>query len=520
MNNNNSKSRTNTYVNSHVNSHHSQNHRTGYNGRTYSNIQENGQGQTNNCNGFNGNNMNNANNGYNRSNDLNRQKSRFKDISGRNNDRHQKSIQESLRESEKRFNYASLATKLLDDEDILCSEEVIRDARDKFEDIGDEDGLKDELMLGILAFGYSEPSRIQSYAIPQIIKKRDIIAQSQSGTGKTGAFVISALQVIDENLNVPQAIILSPTSVLAEQTFVVGKSIAIRMPNVRFSFTVGDTDFMNNIKELGGRNETERNNELTSQIIIATPGRLVHLLCEYPHLFEHIKLLIVDECDELLSRTFQDEIKKIIERLSEQVQICLFSATLSSDVVDLANGILNNPIQILIKKEKMTLDGIKQTFIPVNNHNDKMTILVQLLQTIQVQQFIIYVNSKINSQILQDFLEQENYSVLTINSSMSKYERANIVREFKKGEIKCLISTDLLSRGIDIQQLSLVINYDLPRQNNIESYIHRIGRTGRYGKAGLAINLVTKHEKDILNLISLTFKCPIEPMKESDLEHI
>jgi superfamily II DNA/RNA helicase len=478
--------------------------RTGYNNRSYSN----------NNSSYSNNNSTHSNtydeSGY------NRQKSRFKGIGG-HHDRHHRSVHESEREMNRRFNYASMASDLLDREDILCSEEVITDARDKFEDMGDEEGLKEELLLGILAFGYSEPSRIQSYAIPQIIKRRDIIAQSQSGTGKTGAFVISALQVIDEKLNVPQAIILSPTSELAHQTFIVGKSLAIRMPNVKFSFTVGGSDMLNNIKELGGRNEIERDNELTSQIVIATPGRLVHLLREYPHLFEHIKLLIVDECDELLSRTFQDEIKTIIERLSDQVQICLFSATLSSDVVNLSSKILNNPIQILIKKEKMTLDGIKQTFIPVNNDNDKLNILVQLLQTIQVQQFIIYVNKIANTQILKNLLENENFSFLIINSTMSKYDRANIVREFKKGEIKCLISTDLLSRGIDIQQLSLVINYDLPHPDKIESYIHRIGRTGRYGKSGLAINLANKQEKDTLNLISLTFKCSIEPMKTSDL---
>jgi superfamily II DNA/RNA helicase len=162
----------------------------------------------------------------------------------------------------------------------------------------------------------------------------------------------------------------------------------------------------------------------------------------------------------------------------------------------------------------MTLDGIKQTFIEIQNPEDKLKVLIDMLQTIQIQQFIVYVNSKKTADLLKNFLEKENYSVLAINSSMTKYDRADIIRNFKQGGIKCLISTDLLSRGIDIQQLSLVINYDLPRQNNIESYIHRIGRTGRYGKSGLAINLVTKYEKDIQNLISLTFKCPILPLKK------
>ena len=167
----------------------------------------------------------------------------------------------------------------------------------------------------------------------------------------------------------------------------------------------------------------------------------------------------------------------------------------------------------------MTLEGIKQTFIEIQNSEDKLKVLVEMLQTIQVPQFIVYVNTKKDADVLNNVLEQE-YSVLSINSSMKKYERAEVVRKFKQGGYKCLISTDLLSRGIDIQQLSLVINYNLPRANNIESYIHRIGRTGRYGKSGLSINLVTKYEKDIQNLISLTFKCPIEPLKKDFLKDL
>ena len=442
-----------------------------------------------------------------------RRPSRFKGIRS-NGERSQISLQES----EEKFNYTKLASELLEKEDILCSEEVVTDACDKFENMGGEEGLKEDLLLGIISFGYSDPSKIQSYAIPQIIKGRDILAQSQSGTGKTGAFLISALQLIDENLNVPQAIILSPTSELASQTFIVGKSLAMRMPNVKFSFTVGGSDPSNNIRELGGYHQGKTDDK-AAQIIIATPGRLIHILKEYPHLFEQIKLLIIDECDELLSGSFKEEIKKILEGLSENVQICLFSATLNNDVVVLANVILNKPVQILIKKEKMTLDGIKQTFIEIQNPEDKLKVLIEMLQTIQVPQFIVYVNTKKNSDILKSFLEKD-YSVLAINSSMSKYERADVVRKFKQGGYKCLVSTDLLSRGIDIQQLSLVINYDLPRINNIESYIHRIGRTGRYGKSGLSINLVTKYEKDVQNLISLTFKCPIEALKKDFIKEL
>ena len=452
-------------------------------------------------------------NNYNKQRPDNKNRQRFKNINiNRNN-----YINEE--ETNKKFDYTNLAEELLEKDDIKCSESVLEDSCENFVDFNGETGLKEDLLMGIFAYGYETPSRIQSYAIPQIIKGKDIIAQSQSGTGKTGAFVISTLQKIDENLNLPQAIILSPTCELAQQTFVVAKSLSNKMKNVKLSFTVGGSDRASNIKELGGVFQGKSDTEI-AQVIVATPGRLIDLITEFPQLFEHIKLLVIDECDELLSKSFKDEIKKIIEALSEQTQICLFSATLTSDVVKLSDVILNEPSKILIKKEKVTLEGIKQTFIDILRPEDKFNVLIEMLATLPIQQFIVYVNSKKNAEELQTFLEEEGYSVLSINSSQPKYERADLIRRFKQGGIKCLISTDLLSRGIDIQQLSLVINYDLPRQNNIQNYIHRIGRTGRYGNKGLSINLVTKFDKDIQRLIEVTFKCNILPLQNDFINEI
>ena len=432
----------------------------------------------------------------------------------RNNDRHNM----SAKDCEIKFNYNKLAEELLEKDDIRCSSEIIDEICEHFEDMGGEEGLKDDLLCGIIANGFENPSKIQTLTIPQIIKGRDLLAQSQSGTGKTGAFVISALQVIDTASNFPQAIILSPTCELAQQTYIVSKSISNFMKNLKISFTVGGSDRNNNITELGG--DSSRNDEV-SQLIIATPGRLVDLITEFPILFEHIKLLIVDECDELLSGTFKEDLKQIIQSLSENVQICFFSATLTNEVVKLSDIILKKDhVKILIKKEKITLDGIKQTYIDVQNDEQKQSILIEMLSTLAIQQFIVYVNSKKTADILKTFLEEENVSALTITGDYNKYERAEIITQFKKGGIKCLIATDLLSRGIDIQQLSLVINYDLPRADNIQSYIHRIGRTGRFGKKGLSINLVTRYEKDVQNLIALTFKCQILPLQNNFLSEI
>ena len=420
-----------------------------------------------------------------------------------------------------KYDYATLAEDLLEKDDIVCSPEVFDMECETFDDIGGEKGLKETLLQGIYAYGFETPARIQSLAIPQIISGREVLAQSQSGTGKTGAFVISALELIDEKLKAPQAIILSPTCELAQQTYIVARSIGSFMKDVHFSYTVGGADRLSNIKELGGTIGNKKvDDNAVAQIIVATPGRLKDLLTYNPELFDHIKLLIVDECDELLHGTFKEELKTIIKALPLEIKICLFSATLNTDVVALADMILDNPIKILIKKERMTLKGIKQTFVKINHPDEKIAFLMDMLASLPIQQFIVYVNSKENAKRLKEQLEKENYAVMTINSSNTKVERAEIIRSFKKGGAKCLISTDLLARGIDIQQLSLVINYDLPRADNIQAYIHRIGRSGRYGRKGISINLINDYDKDIQNLISLTFKCPILPLKEDFLKDI
>ena len=420
-----------------------------------------------------------------------------------------------------KYDYAKVTDTLLEKDDIVCSPEVFEMECETFDDMGGDEGLKEELLRGIYAYGFENPARIQMWAIPQIIAGREILAQAQSGTGKTGAFVISALQLIDEKLKAPQAIILSPTCELAQQTYIVARSIGSFMKDVNFSYTVGGADRLNNIKELGGAIGNKKLEECAvAQIIVATPGRLKDLIAYNPELFDHIKLLIVDECDELLHGTFKEELRTIIKALPSEIKICLFSATLNTDVVALSDLILDNPVKILIKKERMTLEGIKQTYVQIKNQDEKIAFIIDMLATLPIQQFIVYVNSKKNAERLKEQLEKENYAVMTINSSNSKIERAEIIRNFKKGNAKCLISTDLLARGIDIQQLSLIINYDLPRKDNIQTYIHRIGRSGRFGKKGLSINLVTDYDNETQNLISMTFKCRIELLKEDFIKDI
>ncbi len=418
---------------------------------------------------------------------------------------------------------------LTEKDDIVCSPEVLKMECNDFEDMGkmdsegnvdkDKDGLKDLLFRSIINYGFESPSKIQSCAIPQILAGRDILAQAQSGSGKTGAFVVSSLQLIDENLKKPQVIILSPTYDLAIQTYNVAQALAHFMKDVNFALTVGGVRRADNIMKLGGSIQGNKDPN-PAQVVIATPGRLKDIMNDHGHLFDAVKLIIIDECDEILLN-FQEDIQFILKKLQNvNYQMCLFSATLTNETIQISEALLQNPVKILIKREKITLKGIEQRYIPVKNSDYKLDILIEMLSVCTVEKFIVYVNTINNLNAVKQNLENEGFPVLTINSTMTKAQRAQILLDFKNGQTRCLISTDLLSRGIDIQQLSLVVNYDLPYSNKISNYIHRIGRTGRFGKKGYAINLVDDNELKVIKNIELTFKCGIQPLNPQDLETI
>ena len=423
-----------------------------------------------------------------------------------------------------KYNFAKMDENLVEFEDIMISPEILEQEVNKFDKMN-EPQLKKNLLKGIYAYGFTTPSRIQSFAVPQIIKKRDILAQSQSGTGKTGAFVISALELMDENLKKPQIIILSPTHELAQQTFIVVSALSSFM-DVKISMSIGGTDRQHNLQELN-------DGENSAQIIIGTPGRVLDIMnnTRHMHIFDELKLLIIDECDELLQGNFKMNLHEIYRHLNEKTNISLFSATLTSEIIDLSNKILKNPTKILIKKEHMTLDGITQTYVTVNNDNEKIDVLKDILETTNINQILVYANSKYKVNELQHVLNESGFYSIAIHGENTKLERLTILNNFKKGNYKCLISTDLLSRGIDIQQLSMVINFELPMKNNLSSYIHRIGRSGRFGKKGLSINLINKpqnnykkknydNEISTQTLIMSTFDCDINILTNDLLNKI
>ncbi|KER18949.1 hypothetical protein T265_12086 [Opisthorchis viverrini] len=293
----------------------------------------------------------------------------------------------------------------------------------------DKMGLKPELLRGIYGYGYERPSAIQQRAIKPAIEGRDVIAQAQSGTGKTATFAISLLQRADLTSNQCQALVLAPTRELARQIKLVVQRIGTYM-NVRCHTCIGGMSVMQDVATL----------QEGQHVVVGTPGRVFDMMNRRVLTTSAIKIFVLDEADEMLSRGFAEQIKDIYRFLPDDAQIMLLSATMPRDMLEVTKNIMKDPVKILVKKEELTLDGIKQ----------------------------FYINE----------------------------ERDRVMSEYRSGTSRILLSTDVLARGIDVQQVSLVVNYDLP--SNRETYIHRIGRGGRFGRKGTAINFVTQSEMDVL----------------------
>ena len=369
-------------------------------------------------------------------------------------------------------------------------------------------GINDNLLRGIYSYGFEKPSNIQNKSIPIINNGKDIIAQSQSGTGKTGAFTIGVLNNIDIEEKSVQSIIISPTHELAEQTYEVITNLSSYMKGINIKKVIGKTNI----------NESRRELETDPQILIATPGRLLDMINRKYVFTDSIKMLIFDEADEILSRGFMETIYQIIRYLPPNAQILLFSATIPSEVLSLTDKFMTNPEKILVNKEELTLEGIAQFYINCNIYKWKYDVLYELYDSISINQCIIYINTKSTLINLAERLQSDNYPISYIHGELSSEIRKKNLEDFKNGQTRILLSTDLLSRGIDIQQLSLVINFDLPK--NKETYIHRIGRSGRYGRKGISINFICNNEMDELDELKKYYNTKIEEMPENISEFI
>lgn len=359
--------------------------------------------------------------------------------------------------------------------------------------------LKINLLRGIYAYGFEEPSPIQKQAIIPMQEGKDLIAQAQSGTGKTGAFTIGLLQYMDEKLQKPQVIILSPTRELAYQTNTVIKTIG-KMMNVSVCLMSGNVSVTENIKNI----------ESNPQIIVACPGRLNDMLRRNILELKHIKLLVLDEADEMLSVGFKDQIYQIFQYLPQNICVSLFSATLPTELHELTSKFMRKPVEILVKTEMLTLEGITQYYIALETDNDKFLTIKDLFGWISSSQAIIYCNSLKRVSDLYLAMINDNFPVCCIHSGMDKAERDETYRNFKNGKHRVCISSNVTARGIDIQQVSTVINFDIPKC--VHTYLHRIGRSGRWGRKGTAINFVTKYDIHLMKGIEEVYQTDIKEL--------
>jgi translation initiation factor 4A len=363
--------------------------------------------------------------------------------------------------------------------------------------------LKENLLRGIYSYGFEDPSPIQKKGIMPILSGKDVVAQAQSGTGKTGAFSISSLQLIDETLNEVQGIILAPTRELAIQIHRVISNIGTFMENLKCKLFIGGVSIDSDIKEL----------EQNPQIVVGTTGRVHDLMRRRKLSTKNIKLLVIDEADEMLSTGFKEQIYNIFQFLGNKVQVVLFSATLPSEIQSLTTKFMRDPINILVKTESITLEGIKQYYVALDNDAQKYESLKDLFNCISVSQCIIYCNSINRVNDLYEALCKDNFPVCCIHSGMEKSLREKAYTNFINGESRVLISSNLTARGIDVQQVSTVINFDIPK--DIHTYIHRIGRSGRWGRKGMGINFITLRDVRKIKEIEQYYNTQIEEMPAS-----
>ena len=371
----------------------------------------------------------------------------------------------------------------------------------------DDLGLSENLLRGIYAYGFEFPSEIQKLAILPLKNGKDLIAQAQSGTGKTGTFSIGLLEKIDLNQKGIQAIILANTRELAIQIVKVITSLGSYC-NINVNLSVGGSSVQVNKREIQTK---------SPHIVVGTPGRVLDLLKRNIIKNNMIKTIVIDEADEMLSGGFMEQIYSIFEFMPDNIQVGLFSATLPKEILDLTKDFLVDPVKILVPEEKLTLDGIKQYYIDVDRYEYKMDTLMDLFDALSVAQCIIYCNTKKEVMKVSDILSENGHTVNSIHGEKDQDERKRVMEEFRKGSSRVLISTDLLARGIDVQQVSLVVNYDMP--NNVENYIHRIGRSGRFGRKGVSINFVTYKEKSKISSLENIYNIKIDELP-SNIEEI
>lgn len=380
---------------------------------------------------------------------------------------------------------------------------------DSFDDMG----LPNDVLRGIYGYGFEKPSNIQMRGIKPMAQGNDMLVQASAGAGKTGCFVIGLLSNIDTSSRVTQGLILAPVRELAKQTYDVTMALSQYMKGFKTYCCRGGTSVRNDIRAL----------REGQQVVIGTPGRLLHMIREKYLQIDQLRTIILDEADELLSRGFQDAIYDVFQYVPQNVQACLFSATIPDEIVRLSNKFLRpNKVSIRVQNKDLTRIGdIKQFYLDVENDQWKLQTLMDLYAELSVNQSIIFTNTKDRCDRLYEDLERNDFTCTVIHGGMEQSQRNLAIEAFKSGSSRVLLSTGLIKRGMDFQSVNLVINYDLPMDKHL--YIHAVGRVGRYGRKGVAINFVAGHrDVDMMKEIEEHYNTQIDemPCPEEIMKHM
>ena len=369
-------------------------------------------------------------------------------------------------------------------------------------------GLSDGLLQTLEELGYAEPTPIQAQAIPELLNGHDVIGQAQTGSGKTAAFGLPMLEYIDPENEETQAIVLTPTRELCIQVTQALRAYAEHLEGV------------NVVAIFGGAPIREQQSRLRhgAQVVVATVGRMMDLISRKSLVLTAARYVVLDEADEMLDLGFIEDVEKILRMCPNGRQTLLFSATMPAPVARLAETYMYDPVTIRVTPKKLTVDSVEQAYVMVEPRK-KLERLAEILKAEEPEQAIIFVRTKIGAARLGKQLADKGLRVKALHGDLSQGQRDGVMISFKEHKTPLLVATDIAARGLDIEHVTHVINYDLP--NNPEIYVHRIGRTGRVGRTGRAITFATAKQKDDLKQIERVVKAPIgewEPPEER-LEH-
>ncbi|RPB00102.1 P-loop containing nucleoside triphosphate hydrolase protein [Choiromyces venosus 120613-1] len=379
----------------------------------------------------------------------------------------------------------------------------------KFEDLG----LSKELLEGVYFMNFKKPSKIQERALPLLLSDppTNMIGQSQSGTGKTAAFVLTMLTRVDMSVNNVQALCLAPSRELARQIMSVVQTMG-QFTNVKTQFAIP--------------NMVQRGHKIDAHIVVGTPGTVLDLIRRKQLPVEHLKVFVLDEADNMLDQQgLGEQCLRVKQNMPATTQIVLFSATFPDQVVQYANRFAPNANQITLKHEELTVEGIKQLYMDCDSEEDKYRILLELYHILTIGSSIIFVKKRETASEIQRRMEADGHKVAALHGAQEGADRDRVIDDFRSGKAKVLITTNVLARGIDVATVSMVVNYDIPldqnRRPDPQTYLHRIGRTGRFGRVGVSISFV--HDKQSwseMNEISNYFGVSMTRVPTNDIDEV